>query len=253
MDARLGRVAVITGGAQGIGRAIAEHLVGAGYAVMIADSDDEAGQETAEELKSRGTLRYLRTDVGVEVDVRHLMEQTLRDFGRIDALVNNAGIEVRKPVEELAVAEWQRVIDTNLTGAFLCAKYAAKHLRATNGAIVNIASTRAMQSEGNTEAYSASKGGIVALSHALAISLAPAVRVNCISPGWIDVSQWKKRSRRKPSRITASEHEQQPVGRVGQPEDIAQMVAYLIGEHAGFITGQNFIVDGGMTRKMIYV
>lgn len=253
MSANQRRTAIVTGGAQGIGRATAQRLLGDGYAVMIADVDDEAGRETEQELLAFGDAQYLHADVGSEDDVRRLVEQTLVAFDRLDALVNNAGIGISKPVEELALAEWNRVLATNLTGAFLCSKYAAPHLRAQRGAIVNIASTRALQSEGNTEAYSASKGGIVALSHALAMSLAPHVRVNCVSPGWIDVSEWKKRTRRRPSRITPEEHAQQPVGRVGRPEDIAAMVAYLLSAAAGFITGQNFVVDGGMTRKMIYV
>jgi NAD(P)-dependent dehydrogenase (short-subunit alcohol dehydrogenase family) len=245
--------AVVTGGAQGIGKAIVQRLLRDGYVVTIADIDEEAGGEAEQELRVDGEVRFVRADVGDETDVRRLMERTLADFSRLDTLINNAGVQLRKPVEELTLAEWNRVLSTNLTGAFLCAKHATKHLRVSKGAIVNIASTRALQSEGNTEAYSASKGGIVALTHALAMSLAPDVRVNCISPGWIDVSEWKKRSRREPSRIGTHEHEQQPVGRVGRPQDIADMVAYLLSESAGFITGQNVVVDGGMTRKMIYV
>ncbi|MCU0897926.1 MAG: SDR family oxidoreductase, partial [Burkholderiales bacterium] len=113
-------------------------------------------------------------------------------------------------------------------------------------------STRALQSEPNTEAYSASKGGLVALTHALAVSLGPAIRVNCVSPGWIDTSGWKKRSRRKQEALRPVDHAQHPAGRVGTPEDIAAMVLYLVSDGAAFVTGQNFVVDGGMTRKMIY-
>lgn len=247
------KAAVVTGGAQGIGKAIARRLLRDGYRVVIADCDEEAGRETEEEMRPLGEARFIRADVAVEDDVVRLVERTTAAFERLDALVNNAGIELRKSLEEVALSEWNRVIGTNLTGAFLCAKHAAKHLRAAHGAIVNIASTRALQSEGNTEAYSASKGGVVALTHALAMSLAPAVRANCISPGWIDVSEWKKRARRRATPIGAREHEQQPVGRVGRPEDVADMTAFLISPHAGFITGQNFVVDGGMTRKMIYI
>lgn len=220
--------AVVTGGAPGIGRATAQHLLRLGYAVVIADVDEEAGRETERELLGLGTSRFVPADVGDESCVVSLVEQTLGVFHRLDALVNNAGIGITKPLEELSLAEWNRVLGTNLSGAFLCAKHAARHLRASKGAIVNIASTRALQSEPNTEAYSASKGGIVALTHALAISLAPDVRVNCISPGWIDVGEWNKRSRGTPSRITPAEHAQQPVGRVGRPEDIASMVACLL-------------------------
>ncbi len=119
--------------------------------------------------------------------------------------------------------------------------------------IVNIASTRAMQSEPHTEAYSATKGGLVALTHALAMSLGPDVRVNCISPGWIAVSEWKKRSQRKAADLRQEDHAQHPAGRVGIPGDVAALVAFLISYEAGFITGQNFVVDGGMTKKMIYV
>ena len=119
--------------------------------------------------------------------------------------------------------------------------------------MVNIASTRALQSEPNTEAYSASKGGIVALTHALAISLGPEVRVNVISPGWIDVKEWRKASQRRASTVTPFDRAQHPAGRVGAPGDIGAMAAFLLSAAAGFITGQNFVVDGGMTRKMIYL
>jgi NAD(P)-dependent dehydrogenase (short-subunit alcohol dehydrogenase family) len=134
----------------------------------------------------------------------------------------------------------------------LFAKHAAPALKARGGAIVNIASTRALMSEPNTESYAASKGGIVALTHALAASLGPDVRVNCISPGWIDVSRWKKPSKRKPAQLRPEDHAQHLAGRVGRPEDIAGLAAYLIGPESSFITGANFVVDGGMTRKMIY-
>ena len=247
------KAVIVTGGAQGIGKATALRLLHDGCSVMIADVDEEAGREAEQELLAAGDVQFVRADVASEDEVHRVIEQTLVGFDRLDGLVNNAGIEARKPLEELTLTEWNRVLGTNLTGVFLCAKHAAPHLRSFAGAIVNIASTRALQSEGNTEAYSASKGGIVALTHALAMSLAPEVRVNCISPGWIDVSEWKKRSRRKASSITPEEHRQQPVGRVGRPQDVADMVAYLLSAQAGFITAQNFVVDGGMTRKMIYV
>jgi NAD(P)-dependent dehydrogenase (short-subunit alcohol dehydrogenase family) len=167
--------------------------------------------------------------------------------------VNNAAIFANRPLASLSLKEWNRVIGVNLTGAFLCAKHAAPHLKRTEGSIINIASTRALMSEPDTEAYSASKGGIVALSHSLALSLGPHIRVNCISPGWIDVSGWKKKHIMKKGRLSAEEHSQHPCGRVGKPEDISSLILYLASPAAGFITGANFVVDGGMTRKMVYV
>lgn len=253
MGTSVKRTAVVTGGAQGIGKATAQRLLRQGYRVVIADVDEEAGCASERELSSLGETRFARTDVAREDDVMRLTEQTLAAFDHLDALVNNAGFGISKPLEALTLAEWNRVLGVNLTGAFLCAKHAAPHLRSAKGAIINIASTRALQSEADTEAYAASKGGLVALTHALAISLGPDVRVNSISPGWIDVSVWKARPQRRPADITEEQHAQHPVGRVGRPDDIAAMAAYLLSEQAGFITGQNFVVDGGMTRKMIYV
>ena len=152
-----------------------------------------------------------------------------------------------------ALDDWNRMISTHLTGCFLCVKHASSYLRRACGAIVNIASTRAFQSEPNTEAYAAAKGGIVALTHALAISLGPDVRVNCIAPGWIDVRNWRKGIRTPQPELRPIDHTQHPVGRVGKPEDIASLTAFLLSDQAGFLTGQTFAADGGMTRKMVYV
>lgn len=226
----------MTGGAQGIGREIARLLAERGWRVAVADLRG-ASPHAAGHL-------FLRCDVSREPAVRAAVRKAAERFGRLDALVNNAGLAGPHdgPVEKLSLARWNRRIGVNLTGMFLMTKYAVPHLRRARGAIVNIASTRALQSEANTEAYAASKGGVVALTHALAMSLGPAVRVNCISPGWIAHRPVRKK-----------DHAQHPAGRVGRDADIAELVAYLLSDAAGFITGQNFVVDGGMTRKMIYV
>lgn len=251
MNAPIGKSAVVTGGGQGLGRGIAAALLGAGYRVILAEIDAEAGAETCRDLEHLGPLECVVTDVADPAAVAAL-QQRLATEGGLDLLVNNAGIMLRKPLEQLSPAEWQRVLAVNLTGPFLCSRACAPLLRARRGSIVNIASTRALMSEPDTESYAASKGGLVALTHALAVSLGPEVRVNCISPGWIDVTPLAKRAHRHPAVLTPLDHAQHPAGRVGRPEDIAGLVLYLASPQAGFITGQNFVVDGGMTRKMIY-
>lgn len=251
MEKEPARVALVTGGAQGIGKGIALHLAARGYQVVAADHDAQAGRDL-----DVSDVAFVPCDVSREASAKRCIATLLRRFGRLDALVNNAGLAnpASGPLEKLALAEWNRRIAVNLTGVFLMTKHAASPLRAARGAVVNVASTRALQSEKDTEAYAATKGGVVALTHAMAMSLGPEVRVNCVSPGWIDTSgEWKKRSGRKPLKLRRVDHAQHPAGRVGRPEDVAALVAYLISDEAAFVTGQNFVIDGGMTRKMIYV
>ncbi len=248
-------VVIVTGAAQGIGRGIAEHLLGQGFAVVAADIDTEAVRECAGRHAATARFHALPMDVGDESSVAAAVDTALAWGGRLDGLVNNAGLAdpFAGPVEQLPLERWERIIRTNLTGAFLMCRQALPHLRRRRGAIVNIASTRALQSEPGTEAYSASKGGLVALTHALAVSAGPEVRVNCISPGWIEVRDWQKDSRRGTPELSDTDHAQHPVGRVGMPADVASLAGFLLdGGRAGFITGQNFVVDGGMTRRMIY-
>jgi len=247
------QVAIITGGAQGIGRQTAETLLKHGYRVIIADVDNQAGEETLADLKLYGTVHFIQTDVSDEIDVIKLIEKAIKLFGHIDVLVNNAGIGINKPLTDLSLKEWNKVIGTNLTGSFLCSKYAVPHLRVMQGSIINICSTRAFMSESDTEAYSASKGGIFALTHAMAVSLGPDIRVNSISPGWIEVSELKKKENRKIPIHTEQDNLQHPAGRVGRASDVSSVILFLVNPENSFITGQNFVIDGGMTRKMMYV
>jgi NAD(P)-dependent dehydrogenase (short-subunit alcohol dehydrogenase family) len=247
------QVTVVTGGGQGIGKAIASRFLEASHSVVIAEIDEDAGSETVDELQGERTISSIATDVSREDEVETLMAQTIHRFGRIDNLINNAGISCNKPITELSLDEWNNVLSTNLTGAFLCSKYATPYLIESQGNIVNICSTRARMSEPHTEAYAASKGGIHALTHALAMSLGPAVRVNSISPGWVEVRDWKKRAARIRPELSPADHAQHPGGRVGRPQDIAELAFYLCSDKAGFITAQDFVVDGGMTKKMVYV
>src|SRR5271163_2857761 len=198
-------VALVTGGANGIGRAVARHLLDTGWRVGVLDLPD-SGLSRAFPRRSRNALT-IEGDVRDEETVADAVAATVQRFGRLDAVVSNAGIMIRKPIASLTLAEWNRVIDTNLTAAFLLARAAENPLRKAKGAIVTIASTRALMSEPNTEPYSATKGGLLALSHALAISLGPDVRVNCVSPGWIDT---------KGGALRREDHAQHPAGRVGR-------------------------------------
>lgn len=251
----------ITGGGAGIGRGIAWHFARAGYAVSILDSDRQAGRESLQVMKEAGTeALFVGGDVSRSADVNRWLAQTRAKLGVPDVLVNNAGIEIRKDVLKLSVAEFDRVIATNLRGTFLCSQAAAKmmvrrggSMQKRGGCIINMASTRAFMSEAGTEGYTASKGGIVALTHGMAISLAPhRIRVNSISPGWIEVADWQKAAKARAPHHSRADREQHPVGRVGIPDDIAKACQFLA-ENADFMTGQNIVVDGGMTVKMIYV
>jgi NAD(P)-dependent dehydrogenase (short-subunit alcohol dehydrogenase family) len=235
-------VALVTGGAKGIGHAIVRHLLSCGWQLGVIDLPDSGLRRAF--ARERNVLA-IEGDVRDEVTASDAVQAIVARFRRLDGVVSNAGIMIRKPLGRLSLAEWHRVLDTNLTAAFLLARAAEKPLRKARGAMVAIASTRALMSEPDTESYSASKGGLLALTHALAISLAPDVRVNCVSPGWIETKAY--------AGLRQKDHRQHPAGRVGKPEDVAELVGWLLdGKRSGFVTGANFVIDGGMTRKMIY-
>jgi hypothetical protein len=236
------RTALVTGAARGIGRAIAARLVDEAWRVHLVDVDEHV-HEVADSLRN-GSARAHMADVADAGAVDRVVNAIERGDGRLDGLVVNAGIMHRARIEELDPATWDRVLAVNLTGAFLMVRRARGLLEKVRGAVVTIGSTRAHMSEPDTEAYAASKGGLVALTHALAVSLGPNVRANCVSPGWIDTGE---------EALDPEDHAQHPAGRVGTPADVAAVVAYLVGPESRFVTGAEWIVDGGMTRKMIYV
>ncbi|MFC4259068.1 SDR family oxidoreductase [Marinobacter lacisalsi] len=247
-------VILITGGAQGIGKGIAAYFLDKGWRVVVFDQDADAIRACRQDLGNPANLHLIQMDVSRESDVVAAVAEAVEWGKRLDAMVSNAGLADPDtgPIEELELEQWQRRIDVNLTGAFLMAKHTVPHLRQSRGSIVNMASTRALQSEPDSEAYAASKGGLIALTHALAVSLGPDVRANSISPGWIDVRAWQAHAPSEQAPLSGDDHGQHPSGRVGTPRDVAAMVAYLVSPEASFVTGQNFVIDGGMTRKMIY-
>lgn len=241
------KVVIVTGSGKGIGRSIALTYASEGAMVILAEKDPETGTDAEKAIKASGfTAVFIRTDISDPEDIKRMVGETVRLFNTIDILINNAGISEWASPYELPVEEWDKVINTNLRGTFLCSREAATVMREHGGgSIVNIASTRAFMSEPDSEAYAASKGGIVALTHALAASFAgDHIRVNCISPGWIETGDY--------TRLRETDHKQHYSGRVGKPEDIAKACLYLTDYGNDFINGTNIIIDGGMTRKMIY-
>ena len=220
------KVAVITGGAQGIGRCIAEEFLKAGATVCVIDKQE--GEYFVGDISEKSVLECFAREV-------------IEKHGHVDYLINNA-LPPMKGITECSYEEFQYALSVGVTAPFYLAKLFAPYF-AEGAAIVNISSSRDRMSQPQTESYTAAKGGIAALTHALAVSLAGKVRVNSISPGWIDTAYTVYEG---PDAI------QQPVGRVGNPLDIANMVLYLCSDKAGFITGENICIDGGMTRQMIY-
>jgi len=237
------KTAIVTGGARGIGAAVARAYLQAGATVAIADILEEQGKNL--EVEGGGKIIFVKCDISDPGQVREMIAKIARETGRIDILINNAGVSQPSDTFRLSVEDWDKIVNTNLRGAFLCAREAAAFMKARGGAIVNIASTRAYMSEPGWEAYAASKGGLVALTHALAISFAEyRIRVNSVSPGWIMTGDYGE--------LRDVDHRQHPSGRVGKPEDIVRACLFLTDPANDFITGENLIVDGGMTKKMIY-
>lgn len=241
------KTVIVTGSANGIGKGIATAFAEEEYNVVIADIDVENGNELQKKLEEKNfKAAFIECDVSNSDSITGLIHETVEMYGRIDILVNNAGISEFTPPEELTVEKWDLILNTNLRSSFLLTKAAAEEMKKQGGgSIVNIASTRALMSEPNSEAYAASKGGLLALTHAMALSYADDhINVNCISPGWIKTESYEE--------LRDIDHKQHPSKRVGKPGDIARACLFLTRPDNDFINGENLVIDGGMTRKMIY-
>lgn len=239
------RIICITGGTNGIGRGLIKAFAEKGWIVEFMDID-ESGLGFAEELNGQGhKTRFHKVDVGDHAAVAGAFSKIGADHGKVDVMINNAGVSKFKSFWELEPEEWDRILSVNLGSVFHCSREAAKLMKEGGGSIINLSSTRAFMSERDTEAYSATKGGIYSLSHSLAITLSEfGIRVNSISPGWIATEDYES--------LRDIDHAQHPAGRVGKPEDIARACLFLSDPENDFITGENLIIDGGMSRKMIY-
>ncbi|MFD1031228.1 SDR family NAD(P)-dependent oxidoreductase [Metaplanococcus flavidus] len=229
------KLVIVTGAAQGIGKSIAEHFVKEGANVIALD---------IQEVSIEG-VEYKECDVGNFQQVQKVMQQLHAEHGAIHVLINNAGISEFKSIWEVEEEDWNRVLDTNLKSVFICSREAARFMTDDIRSIVNMASTRAFMSEPHTELYSASKGGIYALTHSLAASLSEKdIRVNSIAPGWIHTGD--------AADLREIDHQQHWSGRAGNTSDIARACLFLSNPQNSFITAECLTIDGGMTRKMIY-
>jgi NAD(P)-dependent dehydrogenase (short-subunit alcohol dehydrogenase family) len=250
-----GRVAVVSGGAQGIGRSIAARFQKEGACVFILDCDANAGQKTSAELTEENPsqpVRFLPVDLADPAQIQSAIAALRTLHERIDVLVNNAGLELDKPLEEISAPEWDRVLNVNLRGAFLLAQAVVPLFPERGGAIVNISSIHATHAFPSSIPYACSKAGMVALTRNLALELAGCgVRVNCICPGYIDTRLWEDylRNSSNPQAIADQITDLHPLGRRGVPADVADAALFLASDGVSFITGTDLIVDGGLTIR----
>ena len=246
-----GRIAFVTGGARGIGRAIAEKFVAEGATVTFADIDESVGQQTASELTAAGIpVTFCRTDITVEADVQRAIEGIVARHGTLDVLVNNAGVNAYYDATAMTEAEWNRVFDVDLKGAWLCAKHALQPMkRAGRGSIVNIASIHASLTIAGMFPYAAAKAGLLGLTRSLALEYGPAgIRVNAILPGYTRtrlVDEWL-RTQPDPVAMERRVIEIQPLRRMAAPADIANVVAFVASDEASAITGASLAADCGL-------
>lgn len=250
MEMAKGKVAIVTGGARGIGRAIAEKLHNEGATVIIGDVMDANLDDDSES----SSFSFMRLDVSDAASVKEVMQQVVDQYGRLDILVNNAGIMFERLMEDTSEEDWDRMMNINVKGVFLCSKYAMGPMRDSGGgAIVNIGSIEGIVNNPEHTAYAASKGAVHALTRAIAVDEGhrSKVRCNSVCPGWIntELNEAYFDQLKYPEEGKKEIEKLHPVGRMGTPEDIANMVCWLTSDDAGFVSGQEFVVDGGRTAR----
>lgn len=248
------KVAIVTGASVGIGQAAAMALAQAGATVVIADLDQEQGERTAQAIQSNGgQALFIQTDVSVEDKVRAMVAGTLSHYGRLDILVNNAGIYVQGDVEKTSLRDWERILAVNLTGAFLCMKYAVPAIiQHGGGVVVNVASEAGLVGIKEQVAYNVSKAGLISLTRSSAVDLAEkGVRVNCVCPGTTDTPLVKAAVNKAsdPAAARRRLEEIRPLNRLGTPKEIASAILYLASDEAGYATGAILSIDGGYTAQ----
>lgn len=245
------KVIVVTGGASGIGQATAREFGRRHGAVAILDRDDRGGAETASALRSQGRrAQFFHTDLAVAAQVEDAVEQAAARLGGIDVLVNNAGIQRYGTATTTSDEEWHAVMNANVRSAFLASKYAIPHImRRGGGSIVITGSVQSMTAQRNSMAYVVSKHALLGLARSLAIDFAPDnIRVNCVCPGAIDTPmlRWAASLDQDPQRVVDACHKLSPLGRMGRPEEIARVIAFLASDMASYITGAAITADGGL-------
>ena len=255
MAFKSGEVAIVTGGARGIGIGISEVLAEQGCKVVIAGRNQTDGNNVANRLKAEGyEAHYIKCDVSIEAEVKNLMEKTVEKYDRIDILINNAGVGGFNKVTETSEEEWDRCMNIDLKGVFLCSKHAIPYMQKTKkGSIVNISSVHSVKAVNACAAYDAAKGGVSSLTRQMAIDYGPEIRVNDVSPGWVhsDIVQGIFDSYDDPAAAQKSVEERLCTKFIGEPRDVGELCAFL-GDYdkSRYITGSQYIIDGGLTCEL---
>lgn len=249
------QVVIVTGSGRGIGKGIAKCFIDEGASVVIATYEHDEGKATANEFISQGgDATFIQTDVSSEESIKNMINQTIEKYGKIDILINNAGITIFKTIEEATIEDWERLINIDLRGPFLCSKYALPYLKKQKGAsIINISSNHSVATLPNTEIYAAAKGGVNAMTRSMALSLGEmGVRVNTISPGFTETPHYHTwlSEFEDGAGVHKDVIDLHATNQICTPEDIGHMAVFLASNKAKMMTGENVIVDGGISARL---